>query len=176
MIFLAALLLSGIVAIVFMVVMHIEGLTHKDPKLDLESHRYADAAIVAVIKNWNEDALLARGSSELTAAAEFEINLDSVFRRWRALGPMVEYEGSSGKASVTFSTETGRIVAAIYIARASFQHGTARIKIGLVKRRVWKVASFQVFPTMLSTPAGPPPPVRKLLSPAELKPYTSITA
>jgi hypothetical protein len=175
-IFVGALVLGEIVVGSTILLVHFERLSHKDPKLDQESHLYADAAIVEVVKDWSEDALMKRGSIELTASARNEIDLDAVFERWRALGPMVKYDGSKGAASVAFSSETGQIVSALYLARASFQHGTAQIKIGLVKRGVWQVASFQVFPSILAAPPRIPPPIKELNSPFEPKPGLRMAA
>jgi hypothetical protein len=80
---------------------------------------------------------------------------------------LIRYEGSKGEAHVTFTLETGQIVTAVYIAAAQFQHGSAQIKIGLVRRAgTWKVASFQV----LGRPHGEaptvaPPGVKELIAP-----------
>src|SRR5712692_1581915 len=117
-IFFAALVVSAIVALIFLVSKPYVLGNYKDPGLDRESQLYADAAILAVVKTWDKDALMKRGSIELSAAARTQVDLDEVFERWRALGPMVKYNGSTGQANVTFSFETGKIVTALYVDTA----------------------------------------------------------
>src|SRR5260370_360737 len=152
----AALVLSAIVALIFLLSKPYVLGNYKDPGLDRESQLYADAAILAVVKTWDKDALMKRGSIELSAAARSQVDLDEVFERWRALGPMVKYNGATGQANVIFSFETGKIVTALYVATAVFLHGSAQIKIGLVKRGGWQVASFDVdpLPRWITTSSG----------------------
>jgi hypothetical protein len=170
-IFFAALVVSGIVALIFLVITWNARLSHKDPGLDRESQLYADAAILAVVKTWDKDALMKRGSIELSAAARSQVDLDEVFERWRALGPMVKYNGSTGQANVIFNFETGKIVTALYAATAVFLHGSAQIKIGLVKRNGWQVASFEVYPPSRPS-AVPAPPIKELAVPGPAQVYS----
>ena len=128
-------------------------LNAKPPGLDAESHRYADDAIVAVVSRWDEDALLKRGSIELTSAAAEQVDLDALFAAWSALGPLLKYDGSKGEAKMMFSPETGPIATALYEASGTFQNGTAQIRIGLIKRTTWQIASFQVYSIKRQRPA-----------------------
>ena len=116
-------------------------------KLNSESQRYADEAMIAVASNWNEQALLDRGSEELLEAAQFQIDLDAQFGRWRALGPMVRFNGLKGEVAVNFSLQTGKLTTALYFGSADFARGRASLAVGLVKRADrWQVASFRVTP------------------------------
>ncbi len=173
-IFFAALVVSAIVALIFLVSKPYVLGNYKDPGLDRESQLYADAAILAVVKTWDKDALMKRGSIELSAAARSQVDLDEVFERWRALGPMVKYNGATGQANVIFSFETGKIVTALYVATAVFLHGSAQIKIGLVKRGGWQVASFDVDPRPRPS-AAPAPPIKELAVPAPAQGYSSAS-
>lgn len=114
-------------------------------ELSLESRQYADDAIRATVRNWSEDTLLARASPELAEAAENKVDLHALFDRWSRLGTMVRYGGAKGSAHVVYNWETGRIITAYYVAHAAFEHGSADIVIGLVKRADgWRVASFTI--------------------------------
>lgn len=119
----------------------------KGRALDAESHRYAGATIQAIVSNWNEQALLDRGSIELTEAAHSQVDLAALFARWRQLGKMTTYEGSKGEANIRFTLETGEVITAVYVARADFEQGEAQIKIVLLKAAgKWQVAGFAVYP------------------------------
>ena len=131
--------------------------TTASPGLDAESHKYADDAIVTVVSRWDEDALLKRGSIELTSAARDQVDVDDLFATWSTLGRLLKYDGSKGEAKVTFSGETGPIVSALYEASGTFQNGTAQVRIGLIKRKTWQIASFQVYSIKRRRPAPNPP-------------------
>jgi hypothetical protein len=129
----------------------------EEAKLNAESRRYADDAMVAVASNWDKQALLDRGSEELLQAAHFQIDIDSQFLRWSMLGRMVCYHGVKGKAAVVFSLQTGTVITATYFGSAEFARGTASITVGLVRRaHKWQVASFQVTPIFERRPFSPP--------------------
>jgi hypothetical protein len=148
----------------FAATLYLTRLDFKESALGDESRRYADQAIIAVASNWDKRELLERGSEELLQAAQFQVDLDSQFARWSALGSMLKYAGVTGAAKIGFSLQIGSIVTAQYTAVAQFQHGEAQMQIGLVKRGGgWQIASFQVFPRFSpQRPALPPANIKQL--------------
>ena len=117
--------------------------------LDLESHKFVDAAVVAIVSSWNVDELLRRASPEMLAEAELQIDINSLFDKWRPLGGLIAYAGSTGGAKIVESPEVGEMVTAEYAARAAFQNGTAEINVELVKRNgSWSILSFKVDPNL----------------------------
>lgn len=119
--------------------------------LDLESRKFVDVAIVAIVSHWSVDELLKRASPEMLAESEHQIDVDSLFNQWRPLGGLVSYTGSRGGAEILESPEIGRMITANYTAKAIFQNGTAEIAIELVKREgKWSIMAFKVDPELRS--------------------------
>lgn len=113
--------------------------------LDLESRKFVDVAIVAIVSHWSVDELLKRASPEMLAESEHQVDVNSLFNEWRPLGGLISYIGSTGGARIIESPEIGRMITANYTARAIFQNGTAEIAIELVKREGnWSILAFKV--------------------------------
>jgi len=95
-----------------------------------DGQSYADAAAVAIISDWNEQALLDRASPDLFQVTTRE-QLDSFFARLRGLGRMTKYAGSSsGETSTSFDRFPWTLTTtAVYVSKADFEHGSAQIKI-----------------------------------------------
>jgi len=125
------------------------GGAEKSSSLDLESHKFVDDAIVAIASSWNPDELLKRASSEMLAEAGHQVDVDSLFDQWRPLGGLISYTGSTGGAETIESPEIGKMIKATYSAKATFQNGTAEIRIELVKRDGhWSILGFKVSPNL----------------------------
>ena len=111
-------------------------------RLDVESKAYVDSAVVAIAMNWEKAALLDRASPELQAAIN-PAQLDALFASFSRVGPMVQYQGSSGEANVTALLNVGVSVSATYLARATFQNGSGVFRVVVVKRNDrWQIYSF----------------------------------
>jgi hypothetical protein len=118
----------------------------KGRHLDQETRQYADASIVAVISNWNEQALLDRASVRLLDKIHEQNNLPQAFARWKNLGKLVKYEGSTGHPNMTVDRKHGIVLSALYLANAQFERGTATIRIVLIRERQgWRILSFELF-------------------------------
>ncbi len=117
----------------------------KGRALDKQSKAYADAAVVAIVSNWNDHALLDRASGAFMKTTNNE-EIDQLFHRLRVLGKMTKYRGSKGSSSAYFSFNKWRWkITASYISRADFQFGVAAIKINLIKRHGrWRILGFFV--------------------------------
>ena len=113
-------------------------------RLDRESKAYAEGSMIAIVTNWDENALMTRASPEFINATR-EQNMNAFFEQYRRLGRMTHYKGSMGDANITFWTGTGRRITAVYNAQATFENGTAEIRITLIKRgHDWRVMGFNV--------------------------------
>lgn len=143
----------ALVALVFIVAL-VAVVTVKGRGLDEESKRYADNTIVAIVSNWNERALLDEASPEFIKACPATCT-DMLFNQAGKLGTLAHYLGSSGQANINFLIGMGTSITATYIARATFAHGAATMKLDIVKRDGrWRILGFFVHLDQASPSAG----------------------
>jgi hypothetical protein len=115
---------------------------HKGNALDAESRAYVDQAVAAIAKNWDKNELIERATPELLGVVKPE-QLTQLFVTFSRLGKMVEYEGATGEATMLLVLNSGTAISASYIARASFDNGSATFRIGLRKLDGrWLINSF----------------------------------
>ncbi|HXP77746.1 MAG TPA: hypothetical protein VN823_26665 [Stellaceae bacterium] len=118
---------------------------YKGAALDKESARYVDDAVVSIVAHWNKGELLSRatpGFKKVTSADQLASFFDAVSG---ALGPLVDYEGSKGEATIKTMIGSGTTITAVYKARAKFQKGTAEFTLTLVKvDDIWMIDGFHV--------------------------------
>jgi hypothetical protein len=113
-------------------------------RLDKESKAYADTAVIAIVSDWNENALMTRASPEFVDATRHQ-NVDDFFQQYRRLGRMTSYKGSTGDSNMTFWTGSRSRITAVYNAQAMFENGTAEIRITLIKHgHDWRVMGLNV--------------------------------
>ena len=116
-------------------------------KLDLESHQYADASILAVVARWDTGALMTRASAQLGASPESANEIRNVFSGFRILGQLTKYDGSYGSAQFIVKPNGDAVAMAEYVARAEFQNGPAGIRVTLIRiGDGWKILRFAVSP------------------------------
>lgn len=106
---------------------------YKGQALDAESKAFVDRAVPAITATWSEQQLLDRATPELRTSVKPE-ELKALFDRLSQLGPLVEYEGATGEATMSYIAGSGGTVSASYVAKARFQNGTATFRIVLMKR------------------------------------------
>ena len=128
---------------------------------DRESQAYADAAVISIVSSWNEQALLDRASPEFMRQSGRD-QIDALFARLRPLGRLTRYAGSSGASFTSYNVGAGgSATTAVYLANAYFEHGTAQIKITLIKHNgAWRILGFFVQgngPPNFHTSANAPP-------------------
>lgn len=117
---------------------------YKGNALDAESKAFVDRAVTAITATWNEQQLLDRATPELRASVKPE-ELKALFDRLSRLGPLVEYEGATGEATMSYIAGSGGTVSASYVAKARFRNGTATFRIVLMKRDGrWMIHNFHV--------------------------------
>jgi hypothetical protein len=121
--------------------------------LDKESKAYADAAIPAIVTNWNEQALFDRATVEFNEAARKQ-HLDQGFRWFRwfgTLGRLQKCEPAQGKATMSVTTLMDNKITAQYTAKATFEKGQATITVDLVKRGdQWWISRFGAYSPQLA--------------------------
>ena len=113
-------------------------------RLDKESKEYVDAAIVAIVSNWNKDELLERASLELMEVVK-KNDLDKIFGLYQKLGKLEEYKGCAGESHTSIIFGRGKTITAEYLANAEFEEGSAKVMTTLVKHgRNWQILKFYV--------------------------------
>jgi hypothetical protein len=127
-------------------------LIYKGRALDTESSAFVDGAVPAIAATWDTQQLLDRATPELRASVT-PGELRAVFNRLSQFGPLVEYQGATGAAAMSYIAGSGGTVSASYVATARCQNGTATFRIVLMKRDGrWLIHNFHVD----STPGNQP--------------------
>ena len=141
--------------LLILVVALVTVLVVKGRRLDRESKQYADSAILAIASNWNERALLDRASPEFLKACPAACT-DRLFGTASRLGPLHHYLGSKGQANISVLSGRGTLVTAAYVARAAFAHGSAEIRVDIIKRAGrWQIIGFHVNLDRMPPASGP---------------------
>jgi hypothetical protein len=117
---------------------------YKGHALDAESKAFVDSAIPAIAAGWNKQQFLDRAAPELRERVKPE-ELNALFNHFAPLGPLVEYEGATGEATMSYMTGAGGTVSAFYVAKARCQNGSVALRIRLLKRDGrWMIRDFRV--------------------------------
>jgi hypothetical protein len=129
---------SGVVAIT--------ALAYNGGKFDKESKEFVDGAVPAIVASWDQQQLLERGTPELRRSIT-PAKLASLFQNLSRLGSLVNYEGATGEANLSYFTGAGARISASYVAKARFENGSAVFRIALVKHdEHWMINGFHVDP------------------------------
>jgi hypothetical protein len=141
-------------AATFVIVAGVAGvatLVHSGGKFDQESKEFVDGAVPAIVANWDQRQLLDRATPELRGSVT-PAGLEFLFQGLSRLGSLVNYEGATGGANLSYRSGSGAQVTASYVAKARFQNGTAVFRIALVRRdEHWMINGFHFDPPR---PAG----------------------
>jgi hypothetical protein len=114
------------------------------PGLDASSKAYVDDAVPKIIADWSVDELLSRGAPRIRDTVDMN-QLRAAFGKLSTLGRMVSYDGAKGTSRVAFTPTDGRVVGAVYLARATFEKGRAEIRISLLQvGGQWRIQGFSV--------------------------------
>jgi len=130
---------------VFLVVLVCFGiLAIKGTALDKESKQYADAAILALVTNWDMNELEGRISPEFKSTVQ-PGDVQKLFAMLRRLGSLKEYKGYHGSSNMSFTSERGKVISATYVENAEFAAGSAEIHLALIKHGdQWQILGFHV--------------------------------
>jgi hypothetical protein len=135
---------SIFLAIVVLIAVGIGYVAIRGTALDKESKAYADAAIPAIITNWNEKELLNRASPEFSKAVT-PPQIDQLFRWFSSLGALRKYDPPQGQALMSATTQAGKQITAEYSTKATFEKGEATVILGLIKHDdQWQILRFKV--------------------------------
>jgi hypothetical protein len=127
------MILGGIFAVlVVIIVVGIAIVAVKGNALDKESKQYVDAAIPAIVSQWDITEIQKRASQEFKAAVN-DKDLEKLGRMFRRLGKFKAYDGANGDANISVTSEHGKVISAAYVGRVEFDTGPAEIKMSLIK-------------------------------------------
>ena len=113
-------------------------------RLDRESRSYADAALTAIVTDWNVDAFFARASPELLKLVSANDG-DRLFHALHQLGHLKHREALKGQATIYTVIGQPRRTTAHYETAAEFDNGEGRIKIDLIKHGdQWQILGFHI--------------------------------
>jgi hypothetical protein len=141
------LLRTGIVCATALlsIIIFVSIIAYNGRRLDKESKRYADAAIIAITSHWNEKDLIVRASPQLLATMKDPAAVQSMMGFFGSFGALKKYDGSKGEARIDFHRPHGYTITALCVARADFSGGPAQIMISLIKiDGAWKILGFYV--------------------------------
>ena len=114
-------------------------------KLDKESKAFVDAAVPAIVTDWDVAELQKRASPELDESVDYD-DVEEYFGSLQELGKFQEYKGSTGDSNITISL-TGYEITADYTASADFEAGSVDMQISLIRHNgQWQILDFKVSP------------------------------
>lgn len=114
-------------------------------KLDKESKAFVDAALPAIVTDWDVTELQKRASPELNESVDYD-DVEEYFASLQQLGKFQEYKGSTGDSNITISL-SGYEITADYTASADFETGSVDMQISLIRHNgQWQILDFKVSP------------------------------
>ena len=122
----------------------------KGNSLDKESKSYLDNVIPNICKSWSMDSLLKYSVPE-TKQVSVKKEFNELFETFKIqLGPMVEYRGSKGDATIDYTN--GKItITAKYTSRIIFEKDSAKVKSILANRdNQWFIYNINVYSPALT--------------------------
>jgi hypothetical protein len=118
--------------------------------LDRESKAYVDAAVPAIVSDWDVREIRKRAAPEFEEDVDYD-ELEDLFDALRGLGPLVAYDGASGDSNIMISLQDGCEITADYSARADFEGGTVEMELSLVKHgKQWQLLDIHINPERYS--------------------------
>jgi len=115
-------------------------------KLDKESKTFADAAIPAIVSEWDLSEIQKRASPEFNEVVDYN-ELGQYLDTLQDLGMFEEYKGSTGEANIGISFYNGYEITADYTANADFEAGSVEIQISLIKHGGrWQILDLSIKP------------------------------
>lgn len=141
----ALMVLGGVFVILAIVaVPGIAILAVKAGALNKESRQYADTAIRAIISQWDILEIQIRASPEFNAVVSEE-DLQKLVKMFRRLGKLKTYNGVTGKAYVSVTSQQGKVISTLYVATFDFDTGPAEIRLSLIKHgNRWQLLAIKV--------------------------------
>jgi hypothetical protein len=120
--------------------------TRANDTLDKESKAYADAAIRAIVANWNQKQLRDRASPEFNSSVTPK-QLDDLFHKFHGFGHLKKCDPAQGHAGTLATNQGAKEIGAEYFANATFEKGAAVVDMTLIKHGdQWQIVGFFVKP------------------------------
>lgn len=117
---------------------------YRGPQLDASSRTYLDENLPPILSTWSTQELRSRASSQLLDVFNDE-QARLLFKKLSALGELRKYGDVKGEANIAFTPDAGRVITAIYSARAHFENGDAVVRVRLILQDdQWRFLSFYV--------------------------------
>jgi hypothetical protein len=112
--------------------------------LDSESRAYAADTVMAITKHWDSAELWKRSTPHFREITRRD-DVQAVFTiAGAALGPLTEYLGAAGQATVS-TTNSHTTASAEYVAKGSFQKGDADFQMVMTKvGDAWMIDVFHI--------------------------------
>ena len=130
-------------------------LAYAGKRLDRSSRAYADAAILAVVTDWDVDELRKRASPEYDEAVDYGEVEDDFDALREEMGGLVAYRGSTGDSLITLSFKYGIEITADYRATVEFEAGMAEVQVVLIRHAgQWRVLDLFLDPQAYSENRG----------------------
>jgi len=106
---------------------------YRGPTFDKEAKVFLDEAAQAILASRDKQQLLDRATPELRANAKPQ-QIAAIFDALAQLGPLVEYDGVTGDATLDLSFAKGFTVSAVGDAKARCRHGNVILHMITVRR------------------------------------------
>lgn len=111
---------------------------------DVEARAYLDTVLPEIAGSWDPQTLLDQGAKEFhqsVSRAQVEGLCATLAEK---LGALKSYKGSRGHVRIT-TTNRGIVVSGNYAAGGEFEHASAIISVGIVRRGGrWRIVDFYV--------------------------------
>ena len=119
-------------------------------RLDRESHLYVDAAVQAIVANWDVRELQKRVSPEFDSSLDYD-ETKHYFNELRKLGKLAVYKGATGESTITISARYLYEITAEYKAEVEYETGTIQIQVTLIKHgNQWQILDLWIDPEEFS--------------------------
>ena len=115
--------------------------------LDASSKAYVEANVPPIISTWSKDELLRRSSPQLLKIInEKPDQLEQLFQKLSKLGAMRTFGDVKGDATISVTTQNGKVITASYMTAAKFENGDAQIAVRLIQSPSgqWQLLLFNV--------------------------------
>ena len=140
-------IVGGIFLVIVLVVAGFIGFAAYQGKgLDASSKAYIEENVPTIISKWSKDELLKRSSPQLLKVInEKPQQLDQLFQKLSKLGAMRGFGDVKGDSNVSYTTQSGKVTTASYVATAKFENGEGRITARLIQSSgQWQFLQFYV--------------------------------
>jgi hypothetical protein len=110
-----------------------------------EAKSYVDRTVPRIVSAWDAKTLVTESAPELLTVAPPE-KLQTLFAAFATrLGPLKQYNGATRERYFVNLNPWNRFVTFSYVIDASFENGSAKIRLGIIRRGgEWKITDFFV--------------------------------